>query len=181
MKKLLIAAALAAAGTAAQANVISTTVNISASNPGSVQYVNFYVSDPGNFSISAEGSDTLNPDSLYNWDPQIYLFAGSLSAGNLLASNDDSGSGLNALISSIGLGIGNFILAVSEFDFSLSEALSGNNVNGVDDPGRVRVTISSNNGYSRFGHQYAVPEPATLGLLGLGLLGVAVARRRRTA
>lgn len=177
MKKLLIASLLALAGTAAQANVIQTSVNLN--TPSTVRYVDFNVSDAGQFGILAQGSDTLDPNSAYNSDPQIYLFSGAVSLFSSIASNDDGGVGLDALISNINLAIGNYILAVSEFSFSLEEAVAGfNGGNNVDDPGLVRVTISSNNGYASFGHASQVTEPATIGLLGLGMLALAFSRRR---
>lgn len=178
MKKLLIASLLALAGTtAAQANTILTSVNLN--NPYTVRYVNFNVSDAGSFDIDGQGSSTLDPNSVYNSDPQMFLFRDSLSVANNIASDDDSGWGLDALINNIYLSIGNYILAVSEYELTLAEAISGyNGGNDVDDEGSVRVTISSYNGYASFGHVRQVSEPVTLGLLGLGLLGLAVARRR---
>lgn len=40
-----------------------------------------------------------------------------------------------------------------------------------------RTTVSAT--VSRYGNSVAVPEPATLGLLGIGLLGIGIASRRR--
>jgi hypothetical protein len=173
MKKLILAAfvILGFAGTAS-ANVISTTVDISTVT--SVQYFNFSVSTAGLFSIDAEGSPTLGAG--YDADPYIYLFSNSLSTANVIASDDDAGVGFNSLISNILLGYGDYILAISEFNFSAVAAVTGNNAGGITTPGLIQVTVSSQSGVAT---STSVPEPATLALFGLGMLGFAVSRKRK--
>ncbi len=174
MKRFLFSALFALAAAGASANVITSEVYISNTDPGAVQYVAFDVTGSGTFNIDAEGSETLG--ALYNSDPEIYLFSNSLSLANLIGGNDDGGVGFNALISNISLALGHYILAVSEFSFDSNEAISGLNAGSVGDPGFVRISISSQDGSAGFGGQ--VPEPASLALLGFGLFGLAAVRRK---
>ncbi|MCX8048915.1 MAG: DVUA0089 family protein [Methylohalobius sp.] len=146
---------------------------MSNTDPGSVQYISFNVTAAGLFSISAQGQSSLDPDDFWNMDPQIHLFSSSLSLANLIASDDDSGIGLDSLISQF-LTTGHYILAVSEFLFTASEAVAGSNAESVDDPGYIRVTIDSRDGDA---HLSSVPEPSGLALFGLGLLGLAWRRK----
>ena len=83
---------------------------------------------------------------------------------NLLASDDDSGSGLLSLI--------NFNISTTG---AYGIALGGFGGN----TGNYRVSLSGNTTSTTVVE--AVPEPAAIGLFGLGLLGLGFARRRKAA
>lgn len=163
---------------AAQANIVTTDVNVLQTNPGTVQYVAFDVTTAGTFSINAFGSQTFG--SAYLGDPMIHLFRNSLSQSNYLIGDDDSGAGFNSLISNISLALGHYVLAVSEFSLSVSEAIVGSNFQDVgDSTGLVRVQIDSTNGFAQLSND--VPEPGTMALLGIALGGLALRRRKTVA
>ncbi|WP_020166463.1 MULTISPECIES: DVUA0089 family protein [Methylotenera] len=171
--KYLLASIALIAGTA-QANTISTTVRIdNAPINQTVAYVNFKVTDAGLFNISAVES------FLSLTDPYIYLFASPASVGTFIESSDDVSFLNNNSLISRNLNIGSYVLAVSTYDFSLSEAISGYNgsVNFIND-GDVKITISSHNGVAEFTNPSAVPVPAAAWLFGSALMGFAGFRRK---
>jgi hypothetical protein len=167
-KHLLLLLALFAG--AAQANTISTTVRVDdAPVYQPVGYVNFNVLDDGFFNISATSG------FLDGLDPFIYLFTSPASEGTFIESDNNDGPGNNSLISR-NLGIGSYVLAVSDNYFSLAEAIGGYNdsVNWRTD-GNAKITISSEDGIAEFS---AVPVPAAAWLFGSVLLGFAGFRRK---
>jgi hypothetical protein len=177
-KHTLLAALLALTVSNVQANILTTEVNILDTDPGSVQYVNFDVLSAGTFDISALGEETYGPD--YNFDPQIYLFAGGLDLNNLIADNDDNDNGLtlDSLIAGISLDIGSYTLAVSEFFLSADEAVSGLNADSINDPGLLQIVIDSQDGGEA--QLKTVPTPPASLLLGAGLLGFMGMRKKNT-
>lgn len=167
-KSLVLFAALGLAGTA-EANFIQHTVSVLDTDPGSVGYVFFTVDVAGHFDISAEGADTFGAG--YNPDPQIYLFSAPLSDANFIISDDDGGTGYNALLSGLDLAVGDYVLAVSQSVLSLDEAVTGQNATSVYDPGPVVISISSPDGH-------VVPEPTSLALLAIGAAALGGSRHK---
>ncbi len=84
-----------------------------------VSYVNFQVVVGGTVTIRAS-----NPGGLQ--DAEIHLFIKNPDGTmTLVASNDDSGPGLDALLSNINLAAGEYIIAVNPNDFTATEAQLG--------------------------------------------------------
>jgi hypothetical protein len=148
---------------ATSANIISTTGSITAVGEGSVAYTMFDQNASGWTGIVA-----LSP----NFDTYIYLFErdGALDGSDYIAHDDDGGPGLNSFISGV-LNAGSYVLAVSDYHLSLSEAISGYNSNDQYGEYYLAIASSAEVGFS------SVPEPTTLSLLGLGLLGIGFSRR----
>lgn len=169
-------ASLAFVALSAQANTISTTVLVDNSPASdSVQYVDFSVTTGGRFDISAN-STWFNGLS----DPYIYLFASPLNAGNFIAKNDDANIfTTNARISDVDLAVGTYVVALSTYNFTFAEALSGYNADVTNrTEGWAEVIISSNRGVASFTTPSAVPVPAAAWLFGSALLGFAGFRRK---
>ncbi len=174
MTKLsLLLAGLCMFTSAAQANTISTSVDIGTGYGQTVQYVDFNVTDSGFFNILASepsGSDV---------NPYMILFYSPVSFFTGIEADDDSGSGDNAFINR-NLSVGSYVLALSTSVLSLSEAVFGYN-SSVDrhSNGWLNVTISSDNGTATFDNPSAVPVPAAAWLFGTGLIGLAGLRKRK--
>ena len=118
---------------------------------------------------------------------QIDTNIGLFDAGfNALAGDDDSGGGTNSLLSYT-IGAGTYYIGIGDYAMyafnasnppwfldGLPPATLGavsyiDNLGGIT-PGAYTLSLSLRNN--------AVPEPATLGLLGLGLLGMGMIRRK---
>lgn len=165
-KQFRVLAVLAAlmAPICANANVISTSGNLAA---GAVDYFWFNVTDDGNFDLSLTSSD---------FDPELFLFRAPVSNGNFLETDDDSGTDLNSFIERY-LSVGSYVAAIGGFNLTQPEAVAGSNPgNGYS--GAYNLNIRSYHGEAT---ARAVSEPGTIGLLGIGLVALALVRRRKAA
>lgn len=134
-------------------------------------------------------------------DSAIFLFSGSVAAINQVAYNDDAQGFVNPTIGladgtisysdsflSLNLAAGDYVLAISDWNFDLNGALTGTNTNGsgpltrvggtnyTNDHGDYRVTIESTAGVTLI----PLPPAAWAGLAGLGMVA-GLRRLRRTA
>ena len=118
---------------------------------------------------------------------QIDTNIGLFDAGfNALAGDDDSGGGLNSLLS-YAISAGTYYVGIGDYAmYAVNAANQGWFLDGLApagfgavsnienqtsiSPGSYTLSLSLRNN--------AVPEPATLGLLGLGLLGMGMMRRK---
>jgi hypothetical protein len=175
MKKLLpITAALLSLPAAAFANTITDTQTITSGGAGSVGYTYF----------TQDATATTEIQTLTNnFDPYMYLFYddGSLDSSDYIADDDDSGidsdyDSFNNSLIGMPLSAGNYIVAVSDYYLSLVDAISGINTEIAENGtgyGSYDLQISSDANVS-----LNVPEPTTITLLGLGLLGIGLSRRK---
>ncbi len=118
---------------------------------------------------------------------QIDTNIGLFDAGfNALAGDDDSGGGLNSLLS-YAIGAGTYYIGIGDYAmYAVNASNQGWFMDGLAPAGFGVVTNIENQTSISTGdytlslslRNNAVPEPATLGLLGLGLLGMGMIRRK---
>ena len=162
--RLLYCATLLALSSFANASLLTTDVFVTQNGQaGSVPRLYFTVTQAGSFSFDALGSRLLG--DTFNKDPLMYILKddGAISIFDILAINDDY-YGRDSHID-ITLGVGNYLVAVSEFWFHIGNVISGID-DTVSDPNKyIRLSIDSTDGGA-----ISVPAPATIFLLLMGLL-----------
>lgn len=177
MKKLVTAATFIAATLAVQASFagVFNEVGDAGQTLATTQMVSGGTTAIVGSLGSGDGADvykfdwnggTFQASTSTNFDPMLFVFD---SNGMKLAFNDDSFS-LESFVS-ISLTPGTYLLGIDNYSYNYDGNLSG--FAGLENGyGNYTITLSET---------AAVPEPSVVALLGLGLFGLSMSRRRKAA
>lgn len=161
-----------AAGEAAQAYTLNGTVDAF-----SVDY-EFFSTSGGGLTIAVDRDDSGPTNPLD--DPMIRVFendgspVGALT-GTLVATDDDDGPGLNSFLDLPSLVSGDYVLAISNFFLSESEARLG----VADRPSVPGDYVATFTGDTTPTVAASVPEPTAAVASGLMMLGALAVRKRK--
>jgi hypothetical protein len=141
------------------------------------------------FSVTAAGTVTINvtPTTVDDaeWDTEINLFIddGVLDLADFIENDDDGGGGHSSQIIR-SLGVGDYLLRIGNFNFGSFDGIDPEIIAAING-GQSNTSDISDYDLSISGDVVAaqtdsVPEPMTLSLLGAGLAGIGMARRKRS-
>ena len=177
-----------AVGNSIYAGFTTTEVDYIPFSIGAGLFVDIDVRSYERSSLAPFAERDINGDGLIAYiDPAIYLFRndGSLDLADFTGQASEfsfdtfADGSINFLDPYLRLGTvlapGNYLLAIGSDDLSLESALAGRNTTGIG-------PIGTGDTVAAFGAYQvtiaAIPEPASVALLGAGLAGLAAWRRR---